>query len=134
MSKTEPVGVLLLKACASARRQLVVCAPFIKAAVIERVMRATNEEVVIEVFTRWRPDEIAANVSDTQVLSLVANRGGSVYLCDRLHAKYVRFDERALIGSANLTSAALGWSASPNLELLIEVLAEHPARVVLENS
>jgi len=89
--------------------------------------------VQIEVFTRWRPDEIAANISDTEVLPLIAVRGGSVHLCDRLHAKYVRFDDCALVGSANLTSSALGWSASSNIELLIAVPADLPELRRVEN-
>jgi hypothetical protein len=60
------------------------------------------------------------------VLPLIADRGGKVWLCDRLHAKVIRADGRALIGSANLTGAALGWSFLPNLELLSEVPADNP--------
>ncbi len=55
-------------------------------------------------------------------------------LCDRVHAKLFRFDDVALVGSANLTAAALGWSANPNLELLIEVPARAPEVAVLEAS
>jgi PLD-like domain len=133
---TEPkeLGVVLSEACAGARRQLVVCAPFIKAHALERVVQATNETVKIEVFTRWRPDEVAAGVSDTRVLALVDDRGGSVYLCDRLHAKYFRFDDRALVGSANVTGAALGWSVNSNLEVLLEVAADLPELLRLEDS
>ncbi|QZY29684.1 hypothetical protein [Nocardioides coralli] len=40
-------------------------------------------------------------------------------LHDRLHAKYFRSESEVLLGSANLTGAALGWSAPRNLELLI---------------
>ncbi len=36
-----------------------------------------------------------------------------------LHAKFYRADDECLLGSANLTGAALGWSVSPNLELLV---------------
>ena len=39
-------------------------------------------------------------------------------LHQRLHAKYYRFDWGVFVGSANLTDAALGWSKSPNLEIL----------------
>jgi hypothetical protein len=90
--------------------------------------------VDVEVFTRWRADEVAAGVSDTSVLPLVEARGGEVYLCDRLHAKYFRFDDQALIGSANLTGAALGWSTGPNLELLVSVPAATPELASLEEA
>ena len=35
-----------------------------------------------------------------------------------MHAKYYRFDEVVLVGSANLTGAGLGYSKWPNLEVL----------------
>ncbi|TGB44641.1 hypothetical protein [Mycolicibacterium peregrinum] len=81
------------------------------------VVPAGIEPVLI---TRWRPDEVAAGVSDTQVLPVLRARGGTVYLHDRLHAKYYRNEHRVLIGSANLTATALGWAALPNIELLVE--------------
>lgn len=126
MGPTEPLGDQLLDACRTARGELTLCAPFVKSAVLERALDATTESVSVELFTRWRPEEVAAGVSDTAVLGVVERHGGSVHLCDRLHAKFVRFDDRTLIGSANLTATALGWTALPNLELLVEVPADTP--------
>ena len=56
----------------------------------------------------------------TAILELVSRRGGRVLLHNRLHAKYFRNEARVLLGSANLTGAALGWSAQSNLELLVD--------------
>lgn len=128
----DRLGEGLLEACEAAEEQLVLCAPFIKRHVLQRLLDATAEQVTIDVFTRWRPEEVAAGVSDTSILSVTEARGGRVLLCDRLHAKYVRLDQRALIGSANLTGAALGWSSAPNLELLTEVPVTIPEIVELE--
>lgn len=111
---------------------VVLCAPFVKEVPLRRLLDSVDNPVSIQLFTRWRPDEVAAGVSDTSVLPLVEARGGSVHLCERLHAKLFRVDRRALVGSANLTGAALGWSANPNLELLVEVPAETPAVLALE--
>lgn len=41
-------------------------------------------------------------------------------MIDRVHAKYFRCDQVVLIGSANLTGAALGWAENINLELVQE--------------
>ena len=128
----DRLGQGLLEACEAAQERLVLCAPFIKRHVLQRLVDATAEEVTIDVFTRWRPEEVAAGVSDTSILSVMEARGGRVFLCDRLHAKYLRFDQRAFIGSANLTGAALGWSSAPNLELLAEVPVAIPEIVELE--
>lgn len=95
------------------------CSPFAKVGVVERVLSAVPDGIQISLYTRWRPDEVAAGVSDTEVLPAVRARAGQVYLHDRLHAKYYRNEETALLGSANLTATALGWVPSPNLELLV---------------
>jgi hypothetical protein len=44
-----------------------------------------------------------------------------MWLCPNLHAKYYRADDHYLVGSANITYAALGWSYRPNLEILLGV-------------
>ncbi|GAB4676708.1 MULTISPECIES: phospholipase D family protein [Mycobacterium avium complex (MAC)] len=113
------VGDELLKLAGSARREFVMCAPFAKQAAVQRVMSAIPDGVHITLYTRWRPEEVAAGVSDTQVLPTVRSRGGAVYLHDRLHAKFYRTESQALLGSANLTAAALGWSLHSNIELLV---------------
>ncbi|MBD2069789.1 hypothetical protein H6F93_20115 [Leptolyngbya sp. FACHB-671] len=43
----------------------------------------------------------------------------SLWLRPDLHAKYYRADQKCLVGSANLTSTALGWVRQINLELLV---------------
>lgn len=108
-----------MELAAESRREFVMCAPFAKECVVSQVLSAVPDDVSIRLFTRWRPDEVAAGVSDTGVLGAVRSRGGAVLLHDRLHAKYYRHENGALIGSANLTATALGWSRNPNLELLI---------------
>ena len=114
------LGAALLDLAKESCREFVMCAPFAKQREVSRVLSAVPEGVRITLFTRWRPDEVAAGVSDTEVLSVIHARGGAVCLYDRLHAKFYRNESRALLGSANLTGAALGWSANPNLELLVE--------------
>ncbi len=132
MTEAPPLGDLLLARARETRRQALLCAPFAKAAVVDRLLAALEPGVEIELFTRWRPEEVAAGVSDTAVLRQVTEQGGRVYLCDALHAKLFRFDELALIGSANLTAKALGWRRDSNLELLVEAPADHDAVGALE--
>lgn len=115
----RPPGETLIQLAAASQREFVMCAPFAKERAVSEVLSAVPEGVQIALFTRWRPDEVAAGVSDTEVLSVVSARGGVVYLHDRLHAKYYRNEKDALVGSANLTATALGWIQHPNLELLV---------------
>ncbi|CAM3359018.1 phospholipase D family protein [Mycobacterium colombiense] len=114
------------------------CAPFAKEAVVERVMSAVPVNVRVVLYTRWRPEEIAAGVSDTRVLQVVRARGGGVYLHNRLHAKFFRNENDVLLGSANLTATALGWSQNPNIELLVpssrDEIAELEKRLTVEST
>lgn len=114
------LGAALLDLAKESVREFVMCAPFAKQREVSRVLSAVPVGVRITLFTRWRPEEVAAGVSDTEVLSVIQERGGAVCLHDRLHAKFYRNESRALLGSANLTGAALGWSANSNIELLVE--------------
>lgn len=112
------LGQQLIEIARSATRELVLCAPFAKVGVVERLLAVVQRAPEVLLFTRWRPEEVAAGVSDTAVLGAVEARGGRVLLHDRLHAKYYRNQDQAVLGSANLTGAALGWAPGVNLELL----------------
>jgi phosphatidylserine/phosphatidylglycerophosphate/cardiolipin synthase-like enzyme len=105
-----------------AQKELLLVAPFVKRSVLRRVLSHVRPDVAIQIVTRWRVDEIAAGVSDLDIWLLVTDRPNTLlWLRSDLHAKYYRADrDHALVGSANLTNAALGWSQQSNLELLIE--------------
>lgn len=106
----------------SAERTVLLVAPFVKASTLESLLPEVAASVSIELYTRWRVEDVASGVTDTGVLPLVTARGGSVRLVDDLHAKLVAVDSsRALAGSANLTAAGLGTSARPNLELMVDI-------------
>lgn len=122
----EPLGAQLQTLCAGARRELVLAAPFVKTATLERLLADVPDTLRVRCVTRWRPDEIAAGVCDLEIWPVLRERNAQLWLCPHLHAKYFRADEQCLIGSANVTGAALGWSRTPNLELLVELPAIHP--------
>ena len=105
-----------------AERSVLLVAPFVKEPVLRGLLEAVRPGVDVQLYTRWRVDEVAMGVSDTDVLPLLEAIGGSVRLVDELHAKLVAVDLcRALAGSANLTASGLSISTRPNLELMFEV-------------
>src|SRR5579862_8242725 len=107
--------------CSSAHDELLLVAPFIKYTVLARLVDLTKPSVSVQIVTRWLPQDIKAGVTDIEVWDIVkVRRRTRLRLRQDLHAKYYRADDRCLIGSANLTLAALGLSAAPNLELLID--------------
>lgn len=114
-------GDCLEQLCRSTTQILWLVAPFIKQETLKRLLDQVAPEARVNCVTRWRPDEIVAGVSDLEVWLLIQERPNStLWLRSDLHAKYYRGDQQVLIGSANLTNTALGWSRPPNLELLID--------------
>ena len=113
----DRLGDLVTQLCSNAR-SLVIAAPYIKADALSRVLAAVNAEASLICVTRWSPHDLAVGASDPECRNLVTGFGGSFRLHPSLHAKYYRIDDVTLIGSANLTSSAMGWSPQPNLEIL----------------
>ena len=125
--KSHTPGQTLQALADGADRDLVLVAPFMKARVLDRLLKNVSDEVTVRCVTRWKPDEIAAGVSDLDVFDVLSSRPrASLRLLPHLHAKYFRADERCLIGSANLTASALGWISPCNVEILVEVAPTDP--------
>lgn len=121
-------GDLLVAHVARAKKSVLLCAPFIKLGVAERLLGAVGPDVTVEIVTRWHAEEVAAGVSDLAVFDLAVSRPGvTMRLLDNLHAKLYASDDMLLAGSANLTATALGWCDKPNLELLMPIPADDEA-------
>ena len=110
-------GSALIRLCSDALR-LVIAAPYIKADTLTRILSDVSPAASIICVTRWNPHDLAVGASDATCRTIVTEWGGSFRLHPSLHAKYYRVDDTVLIGSANLTSSAMGWSTQPNLEIL----------------
>lgn len=113
------LGAKLEEAAKAAETEFFVASAFIKADALTRILSILDSEVRLDVYVRWRLEDIAAGASDLAIYDLIKERAGStLWMCQSLHAKYYRNQSGALIGSANLTNSGLGWSADSNLELL----------------
>lgn len=110
-------GNVLSRLCSDAR-DLVIAAPYIKTDALTRILADVSPTTSLNCITRWKPHDLAVGASDTECRTIVNERGGSFRLHPSLHAKYYRIDELVLVGSANLTFPALGWSVHSNLEIL----------------
>lgn len=101
------------------RKSVVLAAPYIKS-IIKKVIDLIPASVSLVVVTNWDFDSFKSGASDPIIYELVSNRPNSMLLHHpRLHAKYYRFDDRCIVGSANLTPTALLDTKSSNLELSI---------------
>ena len=117
----------MLERILSQAEDVVIAAPYIKANALSRVLANVGADISLVCVTRWKIQDIALGASDVECRTIVNDLGGAFKLHPTLHAKYYRADEKVLVGSANLTYSALGWSAKPNLEILCTAGADFDA-------
>ena len=117
MSVIDTPGSLLTRLSSNAQ-SLVIAAPYIKVNALSTVLANVNPEASLTCVTRWNLQDIGLGASDIECRTMITERGGSFMLHPSLHAKYYRVDDIVLLGSANLTPSAMGWSSQPNLEIL----------------
>ncbi len=110
-------GDSLILLCQGAM-DLTIAAPYIKADALTVVLQNLSVEASLTCVTRWNPQDITTGASDAACRTIVLRRGGSFRLHPSLHAKYYRAGDSVLVGSANLTHPAMGWSPKSNLEIL----------------
>lgn len=117
----------------SAQESVVIVAPYIKTSALVRILevlpRLLNTLVVV---TRWYPRDIASGVCDLEIFDHILDHGGTLKILPHLHAKYYRVDGSCIVGSANLTKSGFGWSLPANIELSIELPANHEGLVEWE--
>ena len=111
----------LVAASAERASCAVVFAPYMKADTMETLLERLPLLARLVCVTRWQTLDVASGASDVVVRDLVVGKGGTFGLHPTLHAKYYRFDDEVLVGSANLTGPGLGLSSNANLEILTRV-------------
>jgi len=70
-------------------------------------------------------DAIKHQQTNRDVIAAAVHRGAKVFSCDGLHAKILVLDQRAIVGSANLSAS------SANRLIEAAVLTDHPGTVAL---
>ena len=97
-----------------------IIAPFIKVGALESLLEVIPHGRRIRCVTRWSPREVAAGVSDPEILGLLEERGNFVLtLVDNLHAKLYIAGDNCLAGSSNVTLAGFGEKGEGNIEVLV---------------
>ncbi len=120
-------GAQLRKLFQNATESVSIIAPFIKVDSLMRIIEIVPDNVFIRCVTRWIPEEIAAGVSDPEIIHVLEERGNySITLVDKLHAKIYISDDQCLAGSANVTKPGLGESVGDNnIEVLVECVVQN---------
>lgn len=108
-----------------ARDRILIVSAYVSEAAIETLLDGSEAVDNRVVYARWEVRDIQSGASEWQAWDALQDRNVPFYACPGLHAKAYVADDRALIGSANATSAGLGLARNPNLELLVEIDANH---------
>lgn len=111
------LGEILREVVADSSR-VVIAAPYLKADALAWLLSWIRVDAELCCMTRWRPADIVQGASDVLCRQLVLEHNGSFLLHPNMHAKLYRGDDRALVGSANVSWSALGDGPSANLEIL----------------
>ena len=110
-------GSKFLDLCTGATTVTIV-APYIKTDALIKTLDVIKPDAQLTCVTQWTPHDLTSGASDADCRSIIKGVGGRFLLHSSLHAKYYRFDDAVLVGSANLTSSAMGWTPQPNFEIL----------------
>lgn len=112
----------------NAESRVEIIAPFIKTKALESLIDVVPAEIPLRCVTRWLPREIAAGVSDPEILIVLEERGNfTLTLVDNLHAKIYIADDNCITGSSNVTLSGLGEASNEvNIEVLVNSTIHEP--------
>ena len=123
MATNDPTqGELIRNLFRDDDEDVTIVAPFIKVGALLSLLEVIPTSSRIRCVTRWLPREIAAGVSDPEIIDVLEQRGNFVLsLADSLHAKLYIAGKKCLVGSVNVTLAGLGeTNGGNNIEVLVE--------------
>ena len=123
MTTFDPTqGELIRDLFRNAEGGVAIIAPFIKVGALQSLLEVIPGTVSVRCVTRWLPRDVAAGVSDPEIINVLEKRGNfTLALVDNLHAKLYVSGEKCLAGSANVTLSALGEAnGENNIEVLVK--------------
>ena len=93
--------------------------PYVTFGTLKRVLDSLDSQIPVIFISSFMPEDVAAGSFDKTALArLWMSPNITLLRCPALHAKYFRFDDYVLFGSANLTDSGMGISRFPNIEIL----------------
>ncbi len=101
----------------SAQESMKIASAWIKGKYFEDVLDIAKEKnIPVEIILRASEFQDLI-ITDDRVFRKIQEAGGKVYLCNRLHAKFIIVDnKKAVVGSANFTEAGLSDISKGNIE------------------
>lgn len=101
----------------SAQENMKIASAWIKGKYFEDILDIAKEKnIPVEIILRASEFQDLI-ITDDRVFRKIQEAGGKVYLCNRLHAKFIIVDnKKAVVGSANFTEAGLSDISKGNIE------------------
>ncbi|MFI5502334.1 phospholipase D-like domain-containing protein [Nocardia asteroides] len=122
---TKLAGDHLLKAIASAKRDVFLASPYLTMNLATRLANRVSSKVKWRFLTCLSPVATANGYLPIEGLQRLLDVGVQIGHHPRLHAKaYIVDDDFALVGSANLTGTGLGTHTTSNAELSVLLQGE----------
>ncbi|WP_456427101.1 helicase HerA domain-containing protein [Desulfurobacterium sp.] len=102
-----------------AERSVKISSAWLKGSIVDKLLSNLPDSVELEVILRASELQDLL-ITDDYVFRKIEEKGGQVFLSNRLHAKFILVDEkRAVVGSANFTGAGFSGYDSGNIEAAV---------------
>ncbi len=118
---------------------VLIMAPFIKLAALQKLHETQSANIPIKIVCRWRAEDLLAGVSDIDLFPYLDRLGSQIYIHPDIHLKlYIFQSNLAFNTSGNLTLSGLGYSPQSNIEVgsMVHLAVEdwHQIYRVIHNS
>ncbi|WP_457569204.1 helicase HerA domain-containing protein [Desulfurobacterium sp.] len=102
-----------------AKKSVKISSAWLKGSIVDKLLSNLPDGVELEVILRASELQDLL-ITDDYVFKKIEEKGGQVYLNNRLHAKFILVDEKkAVVGSANFTGAGFSNYDSGNIEAAV---------------
>ncbi len=104
-----------------AEKSIKIASAWLKGSLVRRLLENVDTEKGIEIEVILRGSELRdLLITDEIVFKTIREKGGKIYLNNRLHAKFIVVDDqKAVVGSANFTEAGMSEYSKGNIEVAV---------------
>ncbi len=104
-----------------AEKSIKIASAWLKGSLVRRLLENVDTEKGIEIEVILRGSELRdLLITDEIVFKTIREKGGRIYLNNRLHAKFIVVDDqKAVVGSANFTEAGMSEYSKGNIEVAV---------------
>ncbi len=104
-----------------AEKSIKIASAWLKGSLVRRLLENLDPSKGIEIEVILRGSELRdLLITDEIVFKTIREKGGKIYLNNRLHAKFIVVDDqKAVVGSANFTEAGMSEYSKGNIEVAV---------------